>query len=328
MQRTSLIQPFLDNQGVIILDGGLATELERKGYDLRHRLWSARLLIDRPDAIRAVHRSFLEAGADCIITASYQASVAGLCAEGLSENEARLVLARSVTIAKEARDIFLQSDGKRGSRLNPLVAASIGPYGAYLADGSEYRGDYKISAGELRAYHQPRWEIVTGMQPDLLACETIPSQIEAEVLANLLKETPGMAAWFSFSCRDGRTISDGTPINELVQMLNEYPRVAAVGVNCTAPVYIDALIDQIRTVNTNIPVVVYPNSGEVYDPQKKRWRGKVDPAIFSRAAAGWYAKGARLIGGCCRTTPEHIQDLRKVLTDTSANDAARVKEGE
>jgi homocysteine S-methyltransferase len=307
------IQPFLETQGFLVVDGGLASELERAGYDLADSLWSAKLLLDAPDAIADVHREYLEAGADCIISASYQATIEGFVARGSTETGAEALLRNAVHLAIEARDHFWADSKNREDRLKPLVAASIGPYGAYLANGAEFTGDYDLDEDGLVDFHRRRWKILCSTDADLLACETIPSANEARALARLLSETPDRQAWFSFSCRDGEHINDGTPIMECVNDLVSNDRVVAVGVNCTAPVHLTSLVEEIRAV-TDIPVVVYPNSGEIWDPDRKEWSGPVDPIAFSLASRGWHGAGARLLGGCCRTRPEDIRLLREILS--------------
>ena len=314
MPAPSPIDPYLEKQGVLLLDGGLATELEKQGFVLDTALWSAQLLMTHPEAIRAVHRAYLDAGADCITTASYQASKAGFMAEGLSERVARSLLRKAVALANEARDEYLaQSTPQSPARLRPLVAASIGPYGASLANGAEYRGDYGVSNQALRAFHEPRWEILAAAPVDLLACETIPSYQEAEVLLALLRQTPDRFAWMSFSCRDGMHISDGTPIAACAALFETCAQVVAVGVNCTAPRHLPSLIDQVRAGAPGKPVVVYPNSGERYDGATRTWKGSSEPMDCSRAAGDWFRHGARLIGGCCRMGPQHINAMRTAL---------------
>jgi len=310
------IDVFIEKHGMLVLDGGLATELEARGISLDTHLWSAQLLLENPGAIRDVHLSYLEAGADCIITASYQASVPGFVSYGLSEQEAKNLLSKSITLADEARDRYLEcSTGREPERARPLVAASIGPYGAYLADGGEYRGNYGISDDELRAFHESRWEILAASPADILACETIPSFQEAEVLLGLLRQTPGVYAWVSFSCRDGEHISDGTPITECAALLKDCEQVAAVGVNCTPPKYISSLIERIRTAAPGKPIAVYPNSGELYDVETRAWIGTSNPLNSGTAAVEWYRSGARLIGGCCRMGPNHIKAMREALSN-------------
>jgi homocysteine S-methyltransferase len=304
-----LIKPFLDFQGIFILDGGLATELEWRGYDLNDALWSARLLIDAPDAIRQVHADYLWAGADCVISASYQATIAGLMQRGLTEAKAIELLKSSVQLAIAARDDFWSHRENRQRRLRPLVAASIGPYGAALADGSEYTGAYHLDESGLVDWHRQRWHILAQSGADLLACETIPSHREALALRRLLGETPDMPAWFSFSCRDGQHISDGTPIAEVAAMLADVSQILALGINCTPPRYIPALITAVQSVTSKY-IVVYPNSGETYDAARKQWRGESVPAEFGTFSREWRKMGAVLVGGCCRTRPAHIQQIR------------------
>ena len=297
--------------GVRVLDGGLATELEARGHDLDHPLWSAHLLADDPEAIRAVHRDYLDAGADCVIAASYQASFEGLAANGFSPAESRELLTSSVRLACEARDAFIATSPSDRSR--PRVAASVGPYGAYLADGSEYRGRYGVSASTLHAFHAERLRVLWAAGPDLLAIETLPDIDELRVLLALLSEMPGPLAWISFSCRDGEHLSDGTPIAEAAALCAGSDAVAAVGVNCTAPRHVGSLIDQLRAGAPALPVIVYPNSGERYDIETRSWTGTSEPVDFGHAAVSWRRRGATIIGGCCRTGPRHITAIRRAL---------------
>ena len=306
------LAPFLVGGAPLILDGGLATELEARGYDLDDDLWSARLLLDEPDAIRALHADYLAAGSDCIISASYQGTIPGFMKRGLSEAAAEDLLRLSVDLALEARDAFWSKPAHRQGRTRPLVAASVGPYGAALADGSEYTGDYDLDEEALLNFHRRRWQILAGTAADLLACETIPSRPESRALARLLAQTPGRYAWFSFSCRDERHISDGSLLAECLEPLAEMERVAAVGINCTAPRFMPSLIAEARSV-TGKPIIVYPNSGEQYDAAQKQWLGVSDAADFAAASREWRHAGASIVGGCCRTGPEHIRSIRDGL---------------
>jgi homocysteine S-methyltransferase len=214
----------------------------------------------------------------------------------------------SVQLAVEARDGFWANPANRLGRPRPLVAASVGPYGAMLHDGSEYRGDYGLSVAELIAFHRPRLAVLAAAGADLLACETIPCQAEAEALLALLDELPDSFAWFSFTARDEAHSSHGEPIAQCAALLAAHPRVAAVGINCTAPGLISALVRAIAGACAK-PIVVYPNSGERYDAATGGWSGEADCEAFGAAARSWHAAGARLIGGCCRTGPEHIREL-------------------
>ena len=304
--------PFWEHAPAFILDGGLATELEARGYDLNDSLWSARLLWENPAAIRQLHYDYLQAGADGIITATYQASIPGFARKGIRRAQARELLRLAVRLAVEARATFWADATNQRNRLRPLVIASVGPYGAFLADGSEYRGDYSVGEDCLYRFHQPRWQVLADSGADLLACETIPSYIEARALRRLLQETPDVWAWFSFSCRDGQHISDGTPLATCAALLAETERVAAIGVNCTPPRFISNLIAELRRV-TDKPIVVYPNSGEAYDAGTRQWSGENDAHAFADLGQVWAQAGARIIGGCCRTGPGHIAALREVV---------------
>jgi homocysteine S-methyltransferase len=312
------ITTILQIQPVVILDGALATELERRGCDLRDPLWSARVLLEAPDLIRQVHADYFAAGADCAITASYQATFPGFARRGLSESQAAELMRLSVQLAVEARDVFWSDAAHWVGRMRPFVAASIGPYGAYLADGSEYRGDYGLSEAELIAFHRPRLEVLAESGADMLACETIPCLIEARALLRLLEEFPEVSAWFSFSARDGAHISHGEALAECAALLGAHPQVAAIGVNCTAPRFIPNLVKAARAV-TNKPIIVYPNSGEIYDAERKVWTGETACEAFGEQALVWYENGARVIGGCCRTTPDHIRELANGLRIPGSN---------
>jgi homocysteine S-methyltransferase len=304
----------LQRKKPILLDGGLATQLEAQGCDIGNSLWSASLLTSNTQAIVDASRAYLDAGAECIATASYQASRDGFASFGFSEREADELMLLSVVLAKRARDEFL-ADNPDCKPL-PLIAASIGPYGAALHDGSEYTGRYDASAEELRVFHADRLRLFDNSNADVLACETIPSVTEAEVLAELLQEcrTP---AWVSFSCRDGRHISDGTPIEDAAVLFRDHPTVLAVGINCTPPQYASSLIRRIGAVLPDKAILVYPNSGETYDVTTNSWLGIVLPLDVASAAEEWVSAGATLVGGCCRMGPGHIRAMAKRLKETN-----------
>jgi homocysteine S-methyltransferase len=306
------LRPFLEGGGVVVLDGGFATELEARGCDIADSLWSAKMLLEDPDIIRTVHLDYLAVGADCIVSASYQATIEGFRKRGLSEFEALETIAASVRLAIDARESFWANDRNRGGRIRPLVAGSVGPYGAYLADGSEYDGRYGMSREQLVAFHRNRWLLLAESGADLLACETIPSSEEALALDDLLKETPDVVCWFSFSCKDVEHLHDGSRLEDVIAPLDESKQVVAVGVNCTPPSLIPGLIATVRRA-TEKPIVVYPNSGEKWDATTKTWSGIADPVDFGEAARDWYDLGARLVGGCCRTGPEHVRTVREAL---------------
>ncbi|HJS20414.1 MAG TPA: homocysteine S-methyltransferase [Anaerolineales bacterium] len=302
------IASILDRYPVLVIDGALSTELERRGYDLNDELWSAKILLEQPQAIQQLHFDYFKSGADCAITASYQATIEGFSRRGLTEQEAKALLQKSVTLARGARDEFWEVESNRVGRSKPFVAASVGPYGAFLADGSEYRGEYGLSESELMDFHRPRMQVLIEAGADLLACETIPCLIEAQALVKLLDEFGSIQAWISFSCRDEEHVSEGQRLEDCVRFVESSPFIAAVGVNCTSPMYIPALIHEARKRTTQ-PVLVYPNSGEKYDAARNDWDGQPVYVSFSEEAKEWFKAGARLIGGCCRTTPQDIEEI-------------------
>lgn len=308
------LQPLLTRKPVVILDGALATELEQRGADLKDPLWSAKILLEEPALIRQLHEDYFTAGADVAITASYQATFPGLAARGLDAEQSAALMRLSVQLATHARTDYCTHHADDPTAQRPLlVAASVGPYGAYLHDGSEYRGDYGLTVEELMAWHRPRLAVLATSGADLLACETIPSLAEGEALVRLLAEFPDTAAWLSFSCADGEHVCHGERFVDCVAMAAASPQIVAVGVNCTPPRYIESLLQQATTV-TQKPLLTYPNSGEHWDAANQCWLPGSGVADFAAAAQRWHAAGARLIGGCCRTTPADIAALARLWT--------------
>ncbi|MFF2080661.1 homocysteine S-methyltransferase [Kitasatospora sp. NPDC058162] len=283
--------------GPLVLDGGLSNQLVSAGHDLSDALWSARLLADDPEAVVSAHRAYFAAGAEVAITASYQASFEGFARRGVGHAAAARLLASSVELAREA------ARAEPGGRRR-WVAASVGPYGAVLADGSEYRGRYGLDHAELVAFHRPRLEVLAAARPDVLALETVPDVDEARALLELVRGL-GVPAWLSYSVADGRTRA-GQPLAEAFALAAEVDEVLAVGVNCCTPQDADLAVAVAAEV-TGKPVVVYPNSGENWDPDRRDWRG--ESTFRSARVGGWLADGARLVGGCCRVGTDGIAAL-------------------
>ncbi|WP_406195602.1 MULTISPECIES: homocysteine S-methyltransferase [unclassified Streptomyces] len=291
--------------GTVVLDGGMSNQLEAAGHDLSDELWSARLLAERPEAITEAHLAYFEAGADVAITSSYQATFEGFARRGIERGRAAELLALSVELAREA---VRQARGRGVAR--PLwVAASVGPYGAMLADGSEYRGRYGLSVDELERFHRPRLEVLAGAQPDVLALETVPDSDEAEALLRAVRGL-GVPAWLSYSVAGDRTRA-GQPLEEAFALAADADAVIAVGVNCCAPEDVESAVETAARV-TGKPVVVYPNSGEAWDAQARAWSGEA--GFDAEQVEAWRASGARLIGGCCRVGPEAIGSIARTLS--------------
>ncbi len=306
----------LDFAGVRVLDGGFATELERAGLRLDGPAWSARALRDAPEAVLAVHRAYLEAGADVILTASYQASALAWaqpeedCGSTHAHEEAAWALRRSVELAVQAR----RESGREGA----LVAASLGPYGAALANGAEFHGKYGFTSPQqqheaLVRFHRERVAVLVETDADLLAFETLPSLAEAAAIAEVLREWPSVAAWCSFTCRDGAQVAHGEPLRACAALLDGSPQVVALGVNCIAPALVAPLLAELRAA-TGKPLLAYPNSGEGWNAEAHCWTGHADLAAYERQAQVWFAGGAQAVGGCCRTGPEHVRVTKEVAS--------------
>ena len=295
---------------VLILDGGLATELERRGYDISGALWSAKLLLDAPHAVEQLHFDYFAAGAQCVTTASYQASYEGFAKAGLSAEETTRLLQRSVGLAKAARE---GAAAKVPSERPRYVAASVGPYGATLHDGSEFRGNYGISVAELQEFHSVRFEILAASGADLVACETIPTLDEGRALLDLLTDHSEARAWLTFTSPDGIHTSQGEPLVDCARAVDSLDNVIAVGVNCVHPRVVATAITELCR-GTQKPIVVYPNAGEQWDAGSREWRGTADGSHLSDLAPAWIEAGARLIGGCCRTGPGDISALARAIS--------------
>ncbi|MEW1805369.1 homocysteine S-methyltransferase [Pseudarthrobacter sp. NPDC080039] len=306
MTHRESLSGLIARRAVLVSDGALATELEARGCDLNDSLWSAKVLLEKPALIRQVHRDYFAAGADIATTASYQATPQGFAARGLGREEALGLVALSARLADEARQEYLADHPDAGPL---LVGGSVGPYGAYLADGSEYRGDYALTPGEFEDFHAPRIAALVDAGVDFLAFETLPSFAEAKALMELGRAS-GVDTWFSFSLRDGGHISDGTPLANVAQLVDGQAHVAAVGVNCVPLNLVGPALAVLRR-HADKPLVAYPNSGESYDPTTKTWNEvrTAAPSSLAGSAGEWLALGARIVGGCCRTTPRDIAHL-------------------
>ena len=293
----------------LVLDGGLSNVLEGMGCNLEHPLWTALLIQTNPELIVEAHLAYLEAGATCITSSGYQASIEGYKQLGLPRKNAEQLILKSLDLALKARQLFLEK-----SRNDPSIniAASMGPYGAFLADGSEYTGDYDASEEQLIQFHKSRIDLLERSAADFFAFETIPSLQELRVLSKLL-EMSSKPSWVSFSCKNEVYLNDGYKISKAASLLADHPTIFAIGVNCTAPKFISDIIGTLKEYAPDKKIIVYPNSGEVYHAKTKSWYGVSDPEAFEKMALEWNEKGADMIGGCCRIGHEHISRISNVF---------------
>ncbi|MCX8649532.1 homocysteine S-methyltransferase [Gilliamella sp. B2776] len=310
MKNNSSITTLLKQKGYIIIDGALASELQRRGSDLNDSLWSAKILIEQPELIQQVHYDYFKAGADCAITASYQATPMGFAKKGIGIEESIELIKTSVKLAKQARTQYLNE-----IKLNKflLIAGSVGPYGAYLADGSEYTGDYHLNEDEFIGFHKDRIAALIDAGVDILACETLPSFLEIKALVKLLQQFPLVSCWFSLTLKDQQHLSDGTPLIQVIDYLNRIEQIVSVGINCIALEKVTPALEVLSQLTCK-PLIVYPNSGEQYDPTTKLWHKNHDHnCTFANQLDAWTKLGAKLIGGCCQTTPEDIVEIHQLL---------------
>ncbi|KAG9960886.1 homocysteine S-methyltransferase, partial [Aureobasidium melanogenum] len=324
------MSPFVDpvaqllrDAPALILDGALATELETRGLDLSSKLWSAKALEEKPEAIYGVHLDYFKAGADIAITASYQATPLGLSQHlGMSLEQSQKLIRRSVELAQQARDTAIQEGQQKNPLIQPrklLIAGSVGPYGAFLANGSEYRGDYHLSNDEFKDFHRPRIEALVAADVDILAYETIPSLPEIKALIQLLEtDFPNTPAWLGVTLResDASLLSDGSSMSEVINLVNACSQIVSVGVNCIPEQNVSAALEYLKPL-TDKPLIVYPNSGETWNAEARMWNGpRVEGKEHAELVREWFDKGARLIGGCCRTGPKDIQNTRDTIASS------------
>ena len=310
MKDNNPIKPILEQKKHMIIDGALASELQRRGCDLNDSLWSAKVLIEQPELIQQVHYDYFKAGADCAITASYQATPMGFAQKGIELEESIKLIKTSVKLAQQAKMQYL-NDIKQDKAL--LIAGSVGPYGAYLANGSEYTGDYQLSESEFIAFHKDRVTALIDAGVDILACETMPSFLEIKALVKLIQQFPMVNCWFSLTLKDQQHISDGTPLTEVIEYLNSIEQIVSVGINCIALEKVTPALEVLSKL-TSKPLIVYPNSGEQYDPTTKQWhKNHHHNCTFANQLDTWIKLGAKLIGGCCQTTPEDIIEIHQLL---------------
>lgn len=294
----------------IVLDGAMSDELEKQGIDTNSKLWTGAALINDLDKVYQAHMDYFEAGAQLVITDTYQANIQAFVNAGYSEEQAEKFIQNGVKIAQKARDDFEQKTGKHN-----YVAATIGSYGAFLADGNEYRGDYDLSPKEYLDFHLPRLKAVLSQNPDLIALETQPKLDEPVAVSNWLSQNArDIPVYVSFTLKNAQQISDGTTLQEAITKIDQFEQVFAIGVNCISPTIVSDALTEISKY-TSKPLVVYPNLGAVYDPEVKQWKDVEDKFDFAELTKEWYKLGARLIGGCCTTGPKEIATISKTLTE-------------
>ncbi|MBS0937118.1 homocysteine S-methyltransferase [Lactiplantibacillus plantarum] len=294
------------NRGPVVSDGAMATELEKRGVATNSALWSATAMLDHPDAIQAVHQSYLDAGAKIMTTNTYQANVPAFEQAGIAAAQARQLIQQAVTISHTARDASHVTDA--------VIAGSIGPYGAYLADGSEYTGAYQLTPSAYQDFHRERLALIMAAGVDVLALETMPRLDEVQALVQLITTTlPQQLYWVSFSIKDPQTLCDGTSLAVAAKWVAAQPNVVAVGVNCTTLENIAPALTTLKAA-VAVPLIVYPNSGDQYDPVTKTWQATHMSHQFASFVPQWLAAGARIIGGCCRTTPKDIATVARALS--------------
>lgn len=301
------LRDLIRERGSVVIDGAMSTALEKLGCDLNNHLWSARILADDPEKIRTVHAQYFEAGADVAITASYQATAAGFADAEINETEAARLIRLSVTLAREARDAYERNHSNRPL----LVAGAVGPYGAYLADGSEYTGRYHLTDDAYREFHRVRLDALKAAGADLIAVETQPKLEEVAVLLKML-EARELSAWVTFTLADEGHLPDGTLVEDAARLCATSPAVDALGLNCVKRELAAGALKRMASV-TDLPLILYPNSGETYDAATKTWHHPVGGPGWQHFVGPWQSLGVKCLGGCCRTLPSDIVEIAHLM---------------
>ncbi|MDZ5584426.1 homocysteine S-methyltransferase [Enterococcus cecorum] len=311
------LNELLTRKQILVLHGPLGTELEAMGYDVSGKLWSAKYLLEKPEVIQELHEIYLNNGSNILTTSTYQATIPGLMEAGLNPEQAADIIRLTVQLAHQARDNYWQnlSDEQKTQTIYPLISGDVGPYAAYLADGSEYNGQYgEVTLQELKDFHRPRIQLFLEQGVDMLALETIPNRLEVQALTELLSEEfPQVEAYMSFTAQEVGKISDGTALKDVIALVEDCPQILAVGFNCSQPRLFDELLQELRTLTTK-PLVTYPNSGETYDGATQTWHhSHEEEGSLVEQSLHWIHLGAQIVGGCCRTRPAEIAALAQAV---------------
>jgi len=302
--KLSRFDELREQKPILIIDGAMGTQLEARGHDVNDDLWSAKILAEDPAAIEQIHYDYFKAGADIGMSCSYQATIPGFMSAGYSQEEAEDLIRLSMKLLIDARERWWNDEGKDSGRPYPLVCGDIGPYGAYITGGEEYIGSYHQSEEEYREFHLPRIKLLMEAGAEFFVCETIPKLEEAVALGKMLDELE-QDYWLTFTFKDGQHISEGKTIPEVVEAVGDFKHLKGIGANCIPPAIATEIVETFKRL-THIPVVIYPNTGEVYDGHKRIWLGDKDPRPFGARAVDWKKAGATVIGGCCRTSEKDI----------------------
>lgn len=296
----------------LLIDGAMSTALEQLGADTNNPLWTASVLDKQPNLVKQVHQEYFKVGARLAITDTYQANVQAFVANGYSERQAHALIKRAVQLARDARDEYQQATG-----VYNYIAGAVGPYGAYLADGSEYTGDYQRSEAEFKEFHRPRLTDILSVGVDVIAIETQPRLDEVIAVLKLAKElAPTIPCYVSFSLKDHASLADGTPLAVAAATVDQYDNVFAIGANCIPLERVAPAVTVIRRA-TDKPIIAYPNSSAVYDPQTKTWAYPHGHRSLASYLPQWLSAGVTIVGGCCTTTPADIALLHEKLTERS-----------
>ncbi|MEJ6348901.1 homocysteine S-methyltransferase [Holzapfeliella sp. He02] len=297
-----LIKNWAKQQNSIVIDGAMSLGLEERQVNLNNKLWTASAIDYYPEKIKDVHQAYFDAGANIAIVSTYQASVQGYLDQGYSVDQAKTLIKRAVQLADEARQASDSTQPK-------FLAGAVGPYGAYLADGSEYRGDYALSDEAYREFHRDRLDVLIAEGCDLLAIETMPNYQEIKVILELLKELPEISVWVTCTLKDAKTLSDGTPFEQVQALLEENNQVIAYGANCIAPELVTSFLKQVQPTAQK-DLVIYPNSGASYSPEVKEWdKAPHSQQTFNTYTKQWHEQGAKWIGGCCCTSEPEVRAI-------------------
>lgn len=308
MKNNRIIQQ-LDTK-ILVSDGGMGTEIEKLNIIKNPELWSSDALINHPNAIYKIHQAYLKSGANILTTATYQANPIFLKAQHAILSNGHTLIGRAVDIVKKVKTDFVNANP---FEQQPLIAGSVGPYGAYLNDGSEYTGNYDLTIDTLKKFHYPHLKLLAENDVDFFAFETIPNFTEATALNDLLRESfPNSMAWLSLSINDNLDLCDDTPLAKVLNYIADNPQIFAIGVNCTNIENINPIIQILKT-HTSKAIVVYPNNGDIYNKEEGKWIPRADSPSFTEVVPTWIKSGATIIGGCCRTTPKDIQDISNIV---------------
>ena len=282
-----------------LLDGSMSFPMEQLGYNLKNKLWTGKALINNPDLIKDIHKGYIDAGADFISTSTYQISFDRLKNMGYQSEEIKKIFQKSVDIVKDAIE---ESKLKKEIK----IVGSFGPYASYDPEASEYIGEYDSTDIEIKKFHLNNIRIIEETDLDIILYETIPCLREIKILSEALSHST-KEIWISITCNEEMEFRDGSSFKDACEIISKIEKITTMGINCFSPLLVKKAIDLLKKYS-NKKILIYPNSGEIYNPKERFWTGNNE--FNNSMIKNWLSLYPDIIGGCCRIGYDDIKKMR------------------